>query len=496
MIYETREEQLSAALPFISHGLAEGQKCIYIADDNTAGQVLAAMTEQGIDVQAARDSGALVVADKKAAYLKQGYFDPDWMIGFLKNAVAEAQAAGFKALRVTGEMTWALGHVPGTERLIEYENALNRFLPEHDCLAICQYNRCRFPAEIIRDIIYTHPLVIHGGQVCKNFYYIPPDEFLAPDTGDRLVKRMLQNLGIRQQTLTATEGRYRNLFEHAPVSLFEIDLAPPADNPGTDGINRQTEYKHPQQLQVTDINKTACALFDVRDRNEFNTCFAEAVETGTGMRAVLDSILSALAAGKTEIHAEGSMTGNAGKTRHLVFCGSRTTDSGGQLPRILFSVLDMTESRELEKQQAEMIEEQKREIEALAHMHTRPSSELTARAYGNRPLREGCPDEFDEALHRYAEMLDRALERRIYKSEDRLSADLKKLGSRLGFLRAAPRDLVDLHTRALETKPDDMPHVRRRALSAEGKLMLLELMGHLAYYYRKFSLGLPEGTKP
>jgi len=212
LIYETREEQFSAVIPFMKIGLERGEQCVYIVDDNTAAMVIDRMKGAGIDVESAVESGRLTIASKQDAYLKQGYFDPDWMIGFLKQATDEAKAAGFSALRVTGEMTWVLGGDPGTERLMEYEAKLNYFFPEHDALAICQYNRDFFPPGIIKDVIATHPLVICGGMVCSNFYYIPPDEFLGEQHADKEIDRLLANI-INRKKVEDELRRYREQLE-------------------------------------------------------------------------------------------------------------------------------------------------------------------------------------------------------------------------------------------------------------------------------------------
>jgi PAS domain S-box-containing protein len=194
IIYETPEDQFAAVIPFMRVGLERGEQCMYITDEHTASEVLAAMRSGGIEVDAALASGALVIATKQDAYLKQGYFDPDWMIEFLKETAAASKAAGYSALRATGEMTWALGGDPGVERLIEYEAKLNNFFPHYDALAICQYNRHRFSPEIIIDVIRTHPMVIFGGLVCRNFYYVPPHEFLHENQVTFEAERLLSNI--------------------------------------------------------------------------------------------------------------------------------------------------------------------------------------------------------------------------------------------------------------------------------------------------------------
>ncbi len=199
LIYRTREEQFAAVIPFMRLGLERGEKCVYIADDNTASAVMDAMRADGIDVVANIASGALSVITKKESYLRKGFFDPDLMIRFLKETIDAAHAEGFSALRASGEMTWALGPEIGSDRLLEYEAKLNYLFPENDMVAICQYNRNRFSPEIILDVIRTHPLVIYGQTVCENFYYVPPDDFLRPDRAEQQVDRFLRNIRERKQ---------------------------------------------------------------------------------------------------------------------------------------------------------------------------------------------------------------------------------------------------------------------------------------------------------
>jgi putative nucleotidyltransferase with HDIG domain len=198
LIYESKEEQFAVAIPFIAQGLERGEKCIYVADENDVDAVLNALGSWGIDVYNAWQSGALSVITKKQVYLKEGRFDPDLMIDFLKKSAAAAKAAGYKALRVTGDMSWALGGEKGCDRLMEYEAKLNYFFPSNDALAICQYDRGRFPPETIKQAILTHPLVICGSSVHRNFYYEPPDDFLKPDKASAEVERLLSNIRERE----------------------------------------------------------------------------------------------------------------------------------------------------------------------------------------------------------------------------------------------------------------------------------------------------------
>jgi hypothetical protein len=86
LIYEIHEEHLNAPVRSIRMGLDRGEKCIYIADENTAGEVIKSLRAVGIDVDAAVKSGILTVANKPGTYLRQGHFEPDEMNGSLGEA--------------------------------------------------------------------------------------------------------------------------------------------------------------------------------------------------------------------------------------------------------------------------------------------------------------------------------------------------------------------------------------------------------------------------
>jgi hypothetical protein len=157
LIYESPEEWRTAVAPFIAIGLKHGEKCCYFADAHTAEQLHGYLQAEGVDVASTEASGQLVILCESEAYTKEGSFDPDLMISLLITETEKAIAEGYPALRLTGEMTWVLHGLPGSERLLEYEAKLNRdFYPKYPALGICQYDRWKFDHEIIKGVIMTH----------------------------------------------------------------------------------------------------------------------------------------------------------------------------------------------------------------------------------------------------------------------------------------------------------------------------------------------------
>jgi len=211
-IYETEEEHRSLVTPFLRHGLEKNQKAIYIVDARTAETVIGYLRDDGVKVEPYLEKGQLVIMGVEDAYMKEGVFDPEGMIELLRGQTELALSEGYQALRVTGEMTWALKGLPGSERLIEYEAMLNEFFPGSKCLAICQYDRRRFDSEILLDVLLTHPIAIIGTEVFDNFYYLPPMDFLGSRPSEARFNRRLKNLADRKRAEEALDLRNKELY--------------------------------------------------------------------------------------------------------------------------------------------------------------------------------------------------------------------------------------------------------------------------------------------
>ena len=258
-IYESPQEHYAVAVPFIRIGLDRGEKCIYIADDGTVGDVRKAMQSEGIDVERATASKALVLATKEQAYLKHGSFHPDWMFTFWKKATQLAMSEGFSAVRATGETEWVLRGGRGLERWMEYESRLTHTLSESNCSALCQYNRRLFPPELLLDVIRTHPMVVYGGTVCRNLYHVPPDEFLGTNQTAREVERLLTNIRERERVEDALREQLTER-KRADEALREaqVELAHVTRVTTIGGLAAAIAHEINQPLAAVITNGSAC----------------------------------------------------------------------------------------------------------------------------------------------------------------------------------------------------------------------------------------------
>jgi len=185
-LYGIDEDHRALLSWFFRQGLERGDKVRYIVDCHPQKAAQAHFLDTGFDPQPYLASGQLGVLTLDETYMKRGFFDPDVMIDLLGAEIERSLAEGYESLRLTAEMSWALRGLPGSERLIEYEAQLNELFPGSNCIGICQYDSRLFPPTMLMDVLATHPLVIIGTEPCKNFYYMPPQDFFSGDPTVRL----------------------------------------------------------------------------------------------------------------------------------------------------------------------------------------------------------------------------------------------------------------------------------------------------------------------
>ena len=170
-----------------------------------------------------------------------------------------------------------------------------------------------------------------------------------------------------------------------------------------------------------------------------------------------------------------------------------TKTKNGKVVGFVELVEDLTERKQAEEMkaqaqaQAQRIKELQRELCSLELLSHPPTAAVTAELFDTAPLRDSLPDTFEELVVHYGKLLDQALKQRAYKVDYDISGSLRSLAEQMGVLRASPRDVVKLHSTALQRKTSAVPSAKARAYLEEGRILVLELMGYLLSYYRTYA---------
>ncbi len=154
-------------------------------------------------------------------------------------------------------------------------------------------------------------------------------------------------------------------------------------------------------------------------------------------------------------------------------------------PPLLYRVITYTAERcrlLREVQDLRQREQREQELRALREL-SRHAAEMAL----NKPLRmqEQAPERFAEAVALYEGFLDQALERRVYRTErGAFAGSLRAFADDLAKTQAGPKEVVDIHSTALQQKMAGAPEIRGQAYLEEARFVLIEAMGALVKSYR------------
>jgi hypothetical protein len=168
---------------FIKDGFDQGDKSFHLIDPELREEHLRWLADAGIDVEQAIASGQLEVHPWQDGPLRGDRFDQDRWLGSFEQVLQSGAASGYGQTRFLAQMEWALVDLPGVDDLIEFESRVNYVVPRYDDTVICAYDLSKFGASTVMYALRTHPVVIIGGLIQENPFYMDPAQFLAEMRG-------------------------------------------------------------------------------------------------------------------------------------------------------------------------------------------------------------------------------------------------------------------------------------------------------------------------
>ena len=176
--FNSNDESYRVLLPFIKDGFECGDKAVHVVNPNQRHEHLQRLTAAGIDPSAAEKSGQLEVLTNTDAYLRDGRFDQDRMLKVFEQLASGNAKGGFPLSRIVCRMDWAAEGRSHVDDLVEFESRVNDVWSRHDDAVICVYDLAKFGGDTVVDIMRTHPMIVIGGMLQQNPFFVPPDEFL------------------------------------------------------------------------------------------------------------------------------------------------------------------------------------------------------------------------------------------------------------------------------------------------------------------------------
>ena len=176
--FHSDDEEYRVLLPFIKAGFECGDKAIHVLNPGQHQDHLKRLASVGIDAGVAQQSGQFELRTNTETYLRDGRFDQDRMLQAFEELASGNIKGGFPLSRIVCHMEWAAEGRSHVNDLIEFESRVNDVWRHHDDAVICTYDLARFGGDTVIDIMRTHPMIIIGGMLQQNPFFVPPEEFL------------------------------------------------------------------------------------------------------------------------------------------------------------------------------------------------------------------------------------------------------------------------------------------------------------------------------
>lgn len=202
--YQTKQDLLDIALPYLRAGLENNEFCLWVACDLLNPQeAFETMMSTWPGCEQYVEIGQMRFLDHSQWYLREGPFDAQRMIETNIDIVGRAINNGYEGMRIVGNMTWF--DKKELAKLEEFEEKMSRLDSKCHILNICSYRLDGFdPVEAIRLTRHHHSIIFkhaEGWQTLQN----------QPDTPP-------------VRPTHETEPVYRRLFDSAQDGMAVLDV--------------------------------------------------------------------------------------------------------------------------------------------------------------------------------------------------------------------------------------------------------------------------------
>ena len=170
-----RGEEDAVLDSFISQGIDGGDRLLYLVDPAASAAPVNHLRHLGYDAAELLEHHQCEVRTWTDTYLRGGGFDQAAMLDLLDRMLVDQQAP---RIRLLADMGWAADRHGVADDLIEFEARANFIHARHQHVVICSYDATQFDGSFVIDILRTHPMVLIGGMLQENPFFIPPSEFL------------------------------------------------------------------------------------------------------------------------------------------------------------------------------------------------------------------------------------------------------------------------------------------------------------------------------
>ena len=179
--FDNTDDEFDVLLPFVREGLDLGEKACHTVNPQHRLEHLNRLSSAGIDHQALHRSGQFELRDWDDTKLSEPRFDGPRTLSIFDGIARVGRSRGFPLTRFITHMDWFVETSMDADDLLEYEARANDIWIKGEGPVdpvICTYDLKKFSGEIVINVMRTHPLIVIGGILQENPFFVHPEEFL------------------------------------------------------------------------------------------------------------------------------------------------------------------------------------------------------------------------------------------------------------------------------------------------------------------------------
>ena len=179
-LYNRVNEIAGVTARLLEVGLASSEKCLFAGASSSVQEIEQALRKSGVDVGAAQEHGQLVFLTERDSLLVNKRFDPYHLLSTHQTFIAQALREGWKAVRISMDMTWLTQDVATSEQVLKYEAASDAVFTFQNApiIALMHYDYSKLPGALVVEMLKLHPIAVVGKFIKRNPYYLNSEQYL------------------------------------------------------------------------------------------------------------------------------------------------------------------------------------------------------------------------------------------------------------------------------------------------------------------------------
>ena len=162
-------------------GLSLSEKCLFAAAPVQVKELREELEKLQVNVDEVIASGQLVLIDDREIFLTGGKrFDPYALLSSHQTFIAQALREGWKAVRISIDMSWLVKDIATPEQILKYEAASDAVFTFQNApiIALMHYDHSKLLPSLVVELLKLHPISVVGKYIKRNPYYLNSEQYM------------------------------------------------------------------------------------------------------------------------------------------------------------------------------------------------------------------------------------------------------------------------------------------------------------------------------